>query len=536
MRFQGPLKSLFPASLLLVSSALLGCPPRAAITVSPAAAEIEIGGQVQLQAASTDAQDTFTWSTGDESIADVNQSGLVVGIAEGEVTITVEGAHSGASGEAAVTVLPASEGEGEGEGETGTWPGIANAYSWDGSWEPDAEDLPPDGLYDDVYFDGHEVAGEASPVLPPGAWDWVDEGTSNVTELGAWQAFSSNLGTFEPLEDNAGHPFGWRFLGNAAGGVTWNYEGDRYEGSAGTDVLDLGPAGRISLTSALSLRDGPDMVRYLECSAADWRTGSSAAGHLRDNDLAIAGGDTARPAGEYDVRTSTLHTGPGRDLVFVNNIERAAVDLGNGANGRTDTLDPNDGDDMAVVGGNGYDFRLFGGEGNDTFVWRVDEVNQNTPWLGANFFGGGGWTPAAWDEGTDRIVLVVPVDTAVENGAASAASGVVAVWIDPDYSPDPVSDPPTEDDVYARYYASAGIGPGGKKTVLWAYESVSGNVHTGYCAMTGIEELQVGLGPQARVYRIDETNGVATYDASLPPLVDLPSRATANALMDSFKE
>lgn len=432
-----------------------------------------------------------------------------------------------------------TEGEGEdaGEGEfTGPWPGSANAYSWDGSWSPDSESLPPEGLYDDVYFDGHEAAGGSSPVLPPGAWDWVDEETGHVTELGAWQAFSANLGIFEPLEDNEGGPFGWRLVGNAEGGVAWNYAGDRFESSSGTDVMDLGPGGQIFFTGALNLRDGPDMVRYLQSWAADWRTGSSDSGHLRDNDLVIAGSDIGRPAGEYDLRTSTVHTGPGSDLVFVNNIERAAVDLGNGANGRTDTLDPNDGDDMVVVGGNGYDFRIYGGEGNDTLVWRVDEVNQNTPWLGVSFFGGGGWAPATWDEGTDRLVLVVPVDTPVHSGGPSTESGVVAVWVDPDYGTDPIPDPPTEDDVFARYYGSAGIGPDGKKTVLWAYESASGSVHTGYCTMTGIEELQVGLGPQARVYRIDEVQGAATHDPSLTPLIDVPSRATAHSLMDQFAE
>lgn len=44
--------------------------------------------------------------------------------------------------------------------------GQPNIYSWDGSWEPTPEQLPPPGLYDDQYGDGHpDNHGAPTPIL-----------------------------------------------------------------------------------------------------------------------------------------------------------------------------------------------------------------------------------------------------------------------------------------------------------------------------------------------------------------------------------
>ena len=264
------------------------------------------------------------------------------------------------------------------------WPGVENLYSWDGSWSPAEETLPPAGLFDDIYFDAHNVNGQPSPLLPPG--DWNRPGVL----LGRWTAFKSQIGDFELLKDLNLNPYGWRLLPNTPDAALLNYHVDVFEGSSGSDSFDLGPEGRITQTDAFTLGDGPDLVRFRYASAANWRTGSDLTGGTHDNDLVVGGSMPALSTGKFDITASTVHTGPGRDLIVISNIGRAAIDAGNGAGGRTDTLDPIDGDDWVIIHGNAYDFRIFGGGGKDTFVWYADEVIQTTPWLGASFFGAAG--------------------------------------------------------------------------------------------------------------------------------------------------
>ncbi len=416
----------------------------------------------------------------------------------------------------------------------GAWPGASNSYSWDGSWTPEQGDLPPEGLYDIQYCDGHLVNGQPSPILPPGAWDWTSE-TGSVAVLASWNMFRQNIGTFGLLEDDTGNAFGWVLTPAAPQSPLINYFVDPFHGSAGVDVLNLGLAGRIAYTGGLRLGDGPDMVYCGTAAAADWRTGSSETGSLQDNDLAVLGGASPLPAGQFDIMTSTVHCGPGRDLVYVTNIGRAAVDLGNGENGRTDALDPHDGGDMAVIAGNAYDFRIFGAKGPDTIVWLVDQVNQDTPWLGPNIYGAGGWDEAKWDCDTDRLVLGVPVNTPVlSNPGAPTAKGTVTLRISPDYPDEPVVDGPTEQDPYARYQPNGGIGPNGAKTVTLEYVNLAGTVKTGYSGITSIEELQIGIGPDAPVYAIDQTTGEAALDADAEPLSSLPSREELVALIETF--
>ena len=99
------------------------------------------------------------------------------------------------------------------------------------------------------------------------------------------------------------------------------------------------------------------------------------------------------------------------------------------------------------------------------------------------------------------------------------------MWQGDPYNETPVPDPPTEHDVFARYHETSGIGPGDKKTQWLVYRSASGHLNTGGCSMAGIEELQVGVGPNAKVYRIDEVNGGAVFDDSLVPITQIPERS-----------
>ncbi len=337
------------------------------------------------------------------------------------------------------------------------------------------------------------------------------------------------------MEDEEGQPYGWRFESVVPDAMVLDFRANPYDGSSGVEVVDVGSEGVIQLSDLFGTGDGPDMVRYERGSTSDWRTGSDGTGGSNDNDLVIGGSEAQLAPGEADVTTSTVHTGPGRDLVLMRNMERAAIDLGNGANGRTDTLDPGDGDDMAVLGGHFLDCRVYGGRGDDIFIWHIDEAIPETDLLKNSFFGGGGWTPAVWeDTGTDRLVLDVPLDTAVFSTTDLPTPGTIQVRIPSNYNPEPVIDPPTELDVFARYFETAGLGPDGRHTMVFDYFSADGSVRSGFIFLTAIEELQVGIGADARVYRLDDIAGVAVLAADLAPLEAAPERATYHAIMDEF--
>ena len=102
------------AAAVLTLVVLFGCPPPCpvAVVVAPPTAALVVGETIQLAASSTDPQDTsFAWSTGDPSVANVTAEGVVTGVSVGTATVLATGAHSGASGAAAITV--ADDGEGE---------------------------------------------------------------------------------------------------------------------------------------------------------------------------------------------------------------------------------------------------------------------------------------------------------------------------------------------------------------------------------------------------------------------------------------
>jgi hypothetical protein len=395
----------------------------------------------------------------------------------------------------------------------GDWP-APNEWSWNGSWTPADGDFPLAGLFDDEYFDGHlDRDGNPSPILPPGRWDWSDPDN----DLANWRNFETNLGSFELLADGAGHAYGWRLLGVTPEAIDYSGAAEYFEGSSGAERFDLGPDGAIHSFGSGNLGDGPDELVFRRSWSLDFRTGSSLTGGAHDDDLLVAGcGDN--PDGSFDVETTTIHMGPGRDWAFVRDISRAAIDLGDGEGGRTDALDPSDGDDLLVLRGNTHDFRVMGGNGNDVVVWYADDNVQTTTWLGPNFFGGGAWDAAIWgDSGTDRLVLAVPVGTAIVSATPTPPGSLLVRTTAGDF----IQDDPTVADVFARYCVECGVGPGGRKTVILEYVSADERVRTGYFYVTAFEELQVGVGEGATVYALDDVAGTATAldgaTAFLPP-------------------
>jgi uncharacterized protein YjdB len=84
--------------------------PVASVTVSPAAASVQVGTTAQLTAALKDANGlptsgSVTWTTSNAAVATVSTSGLVTGLVAGTATVTAT--SGGQSGSATVTVNPA---------------------------------------------------------------------------------------------------------------------------------------------------------------------------------------------------------------------------------------------------------------------------------------------------------------------------------------------------------------------------------------------------------------------------------------------
>src|SRR5438067_963228 len=89
--------------------------PVASVTVAPATASVATGQTVQLSATPTDANGNpltgrvITWASSDNTIASVNGSGLVTGVAAGG-PVTITATSEGKSGTASITVRTASSG------------------------------------------------------------------------------------------------------------------------------------------------------------------------------------------------------------------------------------------------------------------------------------------------------------------------------------------------------------------------------------------------------------------------------------------
>lgn len=387
---------------------------------------------------------------------------------------------------------------------------IGNGYSWNGSWSPAAASFPLPGLYDDEYFDGHlDASNQPTPILPPGAWDW----SNPSNDLANYRNFDTNLGSFSLRSDAQGHAFGWQLVPNVPAAADYSGPAAYFEGSSGADRLVLGAMGTIHSFGSGSLGDGPDELVFERSWSLDFRTGSSLTGAQHDDDLLIAGCG-ANTDGSWDVQTSSFHMGPGSDWAFVRDISAAAIDLGNGASGRTDTIDAQDGDDLLVLRGNTHDFRVFGGGGADVVFWSPDDNVQTTTWLGPNFFGGGGAGAALFgDPSVDRLVLAIPTSTTIVGATPTPNGGLLVRRAGTAV----VLDAPTQADPFAAYCIECGLGPSNERTMILEYVATDGHVMTGYFYVTAFEELQVGVGPGAVVYAIDAVAGTVSALAGATP-------------------
>lgn len=373
-------------------------------------------------------------------------------------------------------------------------------YSWDKLLTYKDFSFPIVGLFDNEY-----------ETLPPGTWDWNDSNNDGAN----YRNFETNIGTFEALKDIDGNQYGWKLIGNNPDAIDYSGAAAYFEGSPGIEIINLGKNGEIGSFGSGNLGDGPDVLVFDKSHTLDFRTGSSISGSKHDNDLVIAGCNP-NTGTSFDISTTTIHTGPGSDLVFVRDMERSAIDAGNGNSGDTSVIDEADKADTVIFRGNMLDFRFFGGNGNDTAVWYVDEVNQEpSTWLGPNFFGGGGSGDAIWgDTGTDTLVLAIPADTKITD-TTPTKPGELLVRIPKDYSNEIVWDNPVYDDIYARYCISCGISKDNKKTLTLEYNKKDGTVSTGYFTVTDFENLQIGTGTDAKTYEFDNINGKVILNQNL---------------------
>jgi hypothetical protein len=412
---------------------------------------------------------------------------------------------------------------------SGNW-SEPNEYSWDGSWKPSPDSFPIQGMLDETHSQ-----------LPPGKWGW--DGSCNCPGDEGLAIYNNEFVEkgldFKKLADTESRHFGWRLIGTNQAPMSLNHRGDNYEGTPGVDLFDLGSNGQLQGTGpsdtspGINLGDGPDMLRYGLGWSVDMRVGDELRGSAQDNDLVILGTNKVLETNEYDIKGTTIHTGPGSDLVFVRNFGPAAIDLGNGKSGRTDALDPGDGADMVVLEGNMRDFRIYGGSGNDTFVWYVEQVRDSN-WLGPNFFGGGGWGDALWKEnGKDRLILVVDPNTEIffERGLHDKQPGSLLSMVYDPYNP--TIDKPTENDPFARYYGTAPEGPHGERTITLSFRSKDGTVFTHDFYTTSVELIQLGLGDKARVFDVNQSTG-ELVPSQESPILEVPARSHFEEIFQKF--
>jgi hypothetical protein len=105
------INAIFPRLLLVAALApLSSCIETAPVPVTEVRVAgghgVRVGETLALQASTQEGQDTgYDWSVGDAQLADVDDNGLVTGLAAGETVVRVTGKDSGATGEHTLVVI-----------------------------------------------------------------------------------------------------------------------------------------------------------------------------------------------------------------------------------------------------------------------------------------------------------------------------------------------------------------------------------------------------------------------------------------------
>jgi hypothetical protein len=179
--------------------------PVAAVTVTPATASVPVGQTVQLSVVLRDATGTIlagrvvTWASANTGVATVSSSGVVTGVAAGQVNVTAT--SEGVTGQAAVTVTAAPP--------PGTsWPNepagfrLVTDQPWNAlaslGWEhlnrtsssqivqDTSAPFSPAGVLEDLYPAG--FPGGSDPAV-----DWVTFGGTQEIYVGFWFKHSPNF-------------------------------------------------------------------------------------------------------------------------------------------------------------------------------------------------------------------------------------------------------------------------------------------------------------------------------------------------------
>lgn len=121
------------APALLLGAACIEPAPVPVIEVRITGAHsVAVGETLALSASTANGSDpSYRWSVEDESVAIVDESGTVTGVAAGETLVRAEGASTGVSGSHVLVVLPAADGPARPDGpaveETALWRTSAHA-------------------------------------------------------------------------------------------------------------------------------------------------------------------------------------------------------------------------------------------------------------------------------------------------------------------------------------------------------------------------------------------------------------------------
>ena len=144
----------------------------AEITVTGPAETLKVGSTMQLTADVQPvpvANDTVTWTSSDEAVAQVDAEGMVTALAEGEAVITATAADgSGAAGTFALTVLPVTKGDSNDDGRV-TVTDVVNTATYVVGKPVETFNLYAADVNEDGRITVADVTGTATIVLNPAA-------------------------------------------------------------------------------------------------------------------------------------------------------------------------------------------------------------------------------------------------------------------------------------------------------------------------------------------------------------------------------